>query len=411
MKPFSTIILSLLVLSILIYNIGIVTYLNILLFDYFLSFSNTCIPTIIFLEFSITFLTISSWLLFIYAYRKRICFLRFLNKGVSNLSITNRVILLSFTLFVSIPNRIFIHNNVSELNLYIITILTPLLLYLSPMLVFPLLAYIILLLESFMLGTMFETSETVRDYVNNTIFENDIVLASVYLQEFWGTPNSSSWEKIKIVVYGTAANMLGFMYFRSEHRREEAEVELRQGEIQRSRIQTWKSANPNKELTFRDIDEVHRDSRKQAFEEKAGTILKAIDTLDKLKKESMQNIQNRAYNRDEIDAMEAARNAVYEVERYNKNSLNKADQDRVKQKILEDSSYMQDMEILRNLRGSNQQVIEKLKNEDPDNNRELIKYYEGANDEINAKINSKIMDLNNSRYSFDSDENDDNSIE
>ena len=72
------------------------------------------------------------------------------------------------------------------------------LVYISPIVIFPVLIYFLITIESIVFGTLYETYGSFADQIHKKLFNNDIWFFIIYMCEFWGNANSSGVQKFKI---------------------------------------------------------------------------------------------------------------------------------------------------------------------------------------------------------------------
>ena len=101
-------------------------------------------------------------------------------KRFKSLPFLNKILLLNFTLFISIPNRVYIHNQTSDIFTFGITIYLFFLLYIFPVLIFPIIMYFTITIESIIFGTLYETYDNFADQIHEKLFNNDIFFYNLY---------------------------------------------------------------------------------------------------------------------------------------------------------------------------------------------------------------------------------------
>lgn len=161
------------------------------------------------------------------------------------------------------------------------------------------------------------------------------------------------------------------------------------------------------------MNKLHRDSRKQVFEEKAGFLLKIIETFDNFRKEVIEKQQRKSFTEKEVKAIYELKDAVTEAERYNRNSNETVDLKKLKQKIVDDSEMVREVEELKIL----QQSLLKSQENALKNSNSLSQEEKGQFIRLSDKLNEQIA-LENSmenyklnRGSFDESDQNDNNIE
>jgi hypothetical protein len=119
------------------------------------------------------------------------------------LPIFNRILVIWFSIFYAIPNKIFVSNNLSKFS---ITFFIFLILVISNVFTPFILLYIIFwinVLESYFFAMSYESNISFRKFVNNKLFKGDDAFAKEYFSFFWGNMNSGGAGKARSGVVGT----------------------------------------------------------------------------------------------------------------------------------------------------------------------------------------------------------------
>jgi hypothetical protein len=115
----------------------------------------------------------------------------------------NKLFFVWFTLNYALPNKILIHNNISNRT---VTILTCLILIISN--VFPLFVVLYLLfwiniIESYCFAMLYTKKKSFKAFFDNGLFNDNPTLNTVYFEFFWGNMNMSSLAKGRAQLAGT----------------------------------------------------------------------------------------------------------------------------------------------------------------------------------------------------------------
>jgi hypothetical protein len=143
------------------------------------------------------------------------------------LPIYNKILVIWFSIFYAIPNKIFVSNNLSKVS---ITFFIFLIIVLSNVFIPLILLYIIFwinILESYFFAMFYENNVSFRKFVNNKLFQGNDEFAKEYFSFFWGNMNSGGAGKARAGVVGTLLSGL----FQLARNQEKTHVRV-QGQIE-----------------------------------------------------------------------------------------------------------------------------------------------------------------------------------
>jgi hypothetical protein len=143
------------------------------------------------------------------------------------LPVFNRILVIWFSIFYAIPNKIFVSNNLSNFS---VTFFIFLIIVISNIFAPFILLYIIFwinVLESYFFAVCYESNVSFKEFINNMLFKGDDTFAKEYFSFFWGNMNSGGKGKVRTGVIGT---LLGGL-FQVARNQEKTHVRV-QGQIE-----------------------------------------------------------------------------------------------------------------------------------------------------------------------------------
>jgi len=143
------------------------------------------------------------------------------------LPIFNKILVIWFSSFYAIPNKVFVSNNMSKFS---ITFFIFLIIVISNVFAPFILLYIIFwinVLESYFFAMFYESNFFFKKFVNNKLFKGNDAFAKEYFSFFWGNMNSGGSGKARSGVVGT---LLGGL-FQVARNQEKTHVRV-QGQIE-----------------------------------------------------------------------------------------------------------------------------------------------------------------------------------
>lgn len=183
---FNEFLILFLTISISLYNLDLIVTINFRILNYLVSLDNLYLAVLISLEISFFLLILVSWIIFLIRYRNRWFLLRFLFERFKLLPFRKKVLLLNFTLFVSVPNRVYIHNNTSIVPTFLMNVYALLFIYICPVFFFPCVIYTMLVIESIVFGTLYGNFDNFANQIHEKLFNDDLSFFNTYIREFWG---------------------------------------------------------------------------------------------------------------------------------------------------------------------------------------------------------------------------------
>ena len=405
---FREFLMSLFIVSITVYNLSYIIAATFKIIDYLSRFDNLYLGVFICLEFSIFLLTLLSWIIFIITYWSRQYIIKDLLKRFSSLPFLNKILLFNFTLFVSIPNRVYIHNQTSDIFTFCVTIYLFFLVYISPIVIFPVLIYFLITIESIVFGTLYETYDSFADQIHKKLFNNDIWFSTIYMREFWGNANSSGTQRLKIQILTTLVSGLTGMLGRTEYELEKREIEKHRSIYLKEKVELWTQSNI---LTHKDLSRFDEEANKKAFENHAGWMLKSIEYVNNLKKESLESDQKKSYTQEELQKIRDLQDLTAEVKRYNLESSaeRKVDMSELKKKIFADNEsikLIKDLDDTKKRLSEGDQNVQNNQNLSDKEKEELMQVYKDLEQATEINLSNYMSKLKENRGSFDSDDGD-----
>jgi hypothetical protein len=139
---------------------------------------------------------------------------------VENLTKIKQIKLLLFTIVFSVPNKIWVNNNMKPLVTYFAGIFVcGLGLFLYPFLLFCYVMYIWLIIFSFIFAYFYQTFPQFSSYINKFLFgEPDSDFAQVYFSFFWGNMMNAA-KKTGPAAIGAASTVYGVQKKRESEQR------------------------------------------------------------------------------------------------------------------------------------------------------------------------------------------------
>ena len=405
---FNEFLISLLIVSITVYNLSYIIAATFKIINYLSRFNSLYLGVFICIEFSIFLLTLFSWIIFIIIYWSRQYIIKDLLKRFTSLPFLNKILLFNFTLFMSIPNRVYIHNQTSDISTFCITIYLFFLVYISPIMIFPVLIYFLITIESIVFGTLYETYGSFADQIHKKLFNNDIWFSTIYMREFWGNANSNGIQKFKIQILTTVAFSLTGMLGRTEYQLEKHEIEKHSSIYLEEKVKLWTQSNI---LTHKDLSRLSEEADKKAFKNHAGWMLKSIEYVNNLKKESLESDRKKSYTQEELQRIQDLQDLTAEVKRYNLASSEerKVDIFELKKKILADNEsikLIKDLDDTKKRLQDGYQDVQNNQNLSDKEKEELMQIYKNLEQATENNFSNYLFKLKENRGSFDSDDGD-----
>lgn len=153
------------------------------------------------------YLSLISWVFFIILIKKDYQLFNKIKIKSKKFYLLNKIFLLIFTLFIAIPNRVWIHNS-KRVNVLILLGLIYFFSYLNFELLICSLVFMFYL--NYLFANGYESSEKFRKITHSLLFCGDDHLASSYLKYFYGNVNKSVKDAIKIIEKNpVTAGMIG----------------------------------------------------------------------------------------------------------------------------------------------------------------------------------------------------------
>ena len=257
-----------------------IMHIDVLLYVLFIT-SNIYVAVFVALEVSIILLTFVSWFIFFYYNINDDSYKSLLNI-VLKLPLYNRLYLTSITMFHAIPNKVYVHNNVQSIKILLRDVYLLNLLYFFPMMTFLMIIYFWIIIQSEIIGTVYDKSKTFRRKIVMYVFNGDYVLCELYVYKFWGNFNSPSGHvrllALMIMCLGGVSQYCA---------RQKLEVDSHRMMIYKEMINDYRSAGVP--ITPQSQKEAFVISRDKAFEEKVGFLIKSIDDVHNARPQFVEN--------------------------------------------------------------------------------------------------------------------------
>jgi hypothetical protein len=157
------------------------------------------------LEVVIVLLSIIIFILFYWRNFRKISF----NKSILSLPLKNKFVLVWFTLFFAIPNKILVNNRIPSSITAIIVFLIILVSNFFPVFILIYVNFWITVLESYFFAVFYEEKISFKIFVNRTLFQSNTVLAKEYFTYFWGNTYSKGVRKVRA---GAGGSVIGALY-------------------------------------------------------------------------------------------------------------------------------------------------------------------------------------------------------
>lgn len=125
------------------------------------------------------------------------------------LPILNKIIMIWFSIFYAIPNKIWINNNFSTFSVAFFIFLIVVLASVFPAVILLYVIFWITVLESYFFAVFYENKISFRNFINNKLFKGNVTFAKEYFNFFWGNMNSGGAGKGKAGIIGS---FLGGLY-------------------------------------------------------------------------------------------------------------------------------------------------------------------------------------------------------
>lgn len=214
--------------------------------------------------------------------------------------------------------------------------------YISPFIVFPLITYFLLILESFIFGSLYEHKPNFKKKVIEQMFHNNEYFAKLYIDFFWGNADSSSWNKGKIAFLSTAFWILGGYLAKSESSTNSKKLKTNTDEIARDNKESYiRSLPPGQAADPAILREIDNNAVKSARDRQTGwfwslqnyvgtALQNAIDAEEQKKRES--ELKEIA----ETDAV--LKDASAETNSYNAKYNKNVDNQKIEDQLQNDSS-------------------------------------------------------------------------
>jgi hypothetical protein len=120
-----------------------------------------------------------------------------------SLPIKNKFLLIWFTIFFAIPNKILVNNRVPAILTAIIVFLIIVLSSFFPLFILIYVNFWVTVLESYFFAVFYEEKVSFKNFVNRALFQNNAIFAKEYFSFFWGNMNSGGAGKGRAGVIGT----------------------------------------------------------------------------------------------------------------------------------------------------------------------------------------------------------------
>ena len=126
-----------------------------------------------------------------------------------SLPLKNKLLLVWFTLFFAIPNKILVNNRVPAILTAIIVFLIIVLSSFFPLFILIYVNFWVTVLESYFFAVFYEERISFKNFVNRTLFQNNAIFAKEYFSYFWGNINSGGAGK---GLAGAVGTFVGALY-------------------------------------------------------------------------------------------------------------------------------------------------------------------------------------------------------
>lgn len=161
-------------------------WLNNYIFSYILDSKAPMVSLIMFYELGFIITTLMSWIVFTVIYYKEQSQINDLLYRIKSLPFKQKLLLIPLTIFVSIPNRVYVYNNTSNVITWLLIIIYFILSFISPILIILLVCYWAIIIESIIIGYYLDNYTNVKATLIKRLFNGNETLAILYLYEFWG---------------------------------------------------------------------------------------------------------------------------------------------------------------------------------------------------------------------------------
>jgi hypothetical protein len=155
------------------------------------------------LEVVIVLLSILIFGLFYWKNFKQINF-----NGYRFLPVKNKVLLILFTLFFAVPNKVLINNRIPAIITAITVFLIVAVSSFFPLFILVYVNFWVTVLESYFFAVFYEENLTFTNFVNKTLFKNDAMFAEEYFSYFWGNMSLGGGGKGRAGAVGSAVGAL-----------------------------------------------------------------------------------------------------------------------------------------------------------------------------------------------------------
>jgi hypothetical protein len=120
-----------------------------------------------------------------------------------SLPIKNKFLLIWFTIFFAIPNKIWVSNKVPSFLTSIVVFLIIVLSNVFPLFILIYINFWVTTLESYFFAVLYEEKITFKNFVNRVLFQSNTIFAKEYFTFFWGNMNSGGGGKGRAGIVGT----------------------------------------------------------------------------------------------------------------------------------------------------------------------------------------------------------------